>query len=155
MIIGDIRFPERAGLPSPLLAALTLALKADPHRCEPGCHALQGDDIFMNVMQFMTQPAHAKRAELHAEYIDVQILLTGEEHIDFGLVDSARQCDEWHREDDYQLCDEIVGQQSITLQPGMFAVFFPGEPHKPGIQGETPAELKKAVVKVHRKLLER
>ena len=44
---------------------------------------------------------------------------------------------------------------SITLQAGMFAVFFPGEPHKPGIQGETPAEIKKAVVKVHRQLLER
>ena len=155
MIIGDIRCPERTGLPSPLLAALTLALKADPQRCEPGCHVLQGDDIFMNVMQFMTQPAQAKRAELHAEYIDVQILLAGEERIDFGLVDSARQCDEWHREDDYQLCDAIAGQQSITLQAGMFAVFFPGEPHKPGIQGETPAEIKKAVVKVHRQLLER
>lgn len=155
MIIGDIRCPERTGLPSPLLAALTLALKADPQRCEPGCHVLQGDDIFMNVMQFMTQPAHAKRAELHAEYIDVQILLAGEERIEFGLADSARQCDEWHHEDDYQLCDEIAGQQSITLQAGMFAVFFPGEPHKPGIQGETPAEIKKAVVKVHRQLLER
>lgn len=155
MIIGDIHSPERAGLPSPLLAALTLALKADPQRCEPGCHVLQGEDIFMNVMQFMTQPAPAKRAELHAEYIDVQILLAGEECIEFGLVDSARQCDEWHREDDYQLCDEIAGQQSITLQAGMFAVFFPGEPHKPGIQGDDPAEIKKAVLKVHRKLLER
>ena len=34
MIIGDIRCPERTGLPSPLLAALTLALKADQQRCD-------------------------------------------------------------------------------------------------------------------------
>ncbi|HDG1677830.1 TPA: YhcH/YjgK/YiaL family protein [Kluyvera ascorbata] len=155
MIIGDSRNPEKAGLSPTLLAALKLALEANPQECEPGCHVLQGDDIFMNVMQFMTQPAQAKRAELHAEYIDVQILLAGEERIDFGLVDSARQCDEWHREEDYQLCDEIAGMQSVTLQAGMFAVFFPGEPHKPGVQGTAPAEIKKAVVKVHRKLLER
>lgn len=153
MIIGDSRHPEKAGLPPALLAALKLALEANPQGCEPGCHVLQGDDIFMNVMQFMTQPAQAKRAELHAEYIDVQILLAGEERIDFGLVDSARQCDEWHREEDYQLCDEMAGQQSVTLQAGMFAVFFPGEPHKPGVQVKTPAEIKKAVVKVHRKLM--
>lgn len=155
MIIGDSRNPEKAGLPPALLAALKLALEANPQVCEPGSYVLQGEDIFMNVMQFMTQPAQAKRAELHAEYIDVQFLLAGEERIDFGLVNSARQCDEWHREEDYQLCDEIVGMQSITLQAGMFAVFFPGEPHKPGVQGEAPAEIKKAVVKVHRKRLER
>lgn len=155
MIIGDSRNPECAGLPPALLAAITLALQAEPARCEPGRHVLQGDDIFMNVMQFMTQPASVKRAELHADYIDVQILLAGEERIDFGLSDSARQCDEWHREDDYQLCDDIADRQSITLRPGMFAVFFPGEPHKPGVQVNSPVEIKKAVVKVQRKLLER
>lgn len=153
MIIGDTRYPERAGLPSALLTALEMALKAQPQGLEPGRYALQGDDIFMNVMQFMTQPAQTKRAELHAEYVDIQILLAGEEHIDYGLVNSARQCDEWHREEDYQLCDEIANPQSVTLQAGMFAVFLPEEPHKPGIQLAHSAMLKKVVVKVRRTLL--
>ena len=38
MIIGDSRHPEKAGLPPALLAALKLALEANPQGCEPGCH---------------------------------------------------------------------------------------------------------------------
>ncbi|MFU0911296.1 N-acetylneuraminate anomerase [Kluyvera intermedia] len=148
MIIGDIHHPEQAGLPTVLFEALKMALIANPTRLEPGCYPLQGDEMYMNVMQFSTQPAQAKRAELHADYIDLQILLTGEETIHYGLYDSARQRDEWHREDDYQLCDDIAQRQLVTLRAGMFAVFFPGEPHKPGIQGDEPGDIKKAVVKV-------
>lgn len=85
MIIGDSRNPEKAGLSPTLLAALKFALEANPQECEPGCHVLQGDDIFMNVMQFMTQPAQAKRAELHEEYIDVQILLAEKNALILGL----------------------------------------------------------------------
>ncbi len=100
------------------------------------------------MLHIQTQPAQAKRAELHADYIDLQILLAGEETIHDGLYNSARQCDEWHREEDYQLCDDIAQRQQVTLRAGMFAVFFPGEPHKPGIQGDEPGGIKKAVVKV-------
>lgn len=148
MIIGDIHHPEQAGLPPILLEALKMALTADPAHLEPGRYDLQGEAIYMNVMQFSTQPAQAKRAELHADYIDLQILLAGEETIHCGLYDSARQCAEWHREEDYQLCDDIEHSQRVTLRAGMFAVFFPGEPHKPGIQGDEPDDIKKAVVKV-------
>jgi YhcH/YjgK/YiaL family protein len=38
-----------------------------------------------------------------------------------------------HVEDDYQLCAAIDGEQVVTLTPGMFAIFMPGEPHKPGV----------------------
>lgn len=100
------------------------------------------------MLHIQTQPAQAKRAKLHADYIDLQILLAGEETIHDGLYNSARQCDEWHREEDYQLCDDIAQRQQVTLRAGMFAVFFAGEPHKPGIQGDEPGGIKKAVVKV-------
>ncbi|PNS13304.1 YhcH/YjgK/YiaL family protein [Mixta theicola] len=148
MIIGDISHPECAGLSPVLLAALRKALMAEPQHGEPGRYDLQGDDIYMNVMHFATQPADTKRAELHQEFIDIQILLEGEEMIHYGLVNSARQCDEWHREEDYQLCDVIQNPQYVTLRAGMFAVFFPGEPHKPGLQVNQSCAIKKAVIKV-------
>jgi len=36
----------------------------------------------------------------------------------------------------------------VTLRPGMFAVFMPGEPHKPGCVVGEAGEIKKVVVKV-------
>ena len=80
--------------------ALTLAIAANPQEKTPGRYALQGDTIFMNVMQFATQSPEQKKAELHQQYIDIQVLLSGEERILFGMTDSARQCDEMHVEDD-------------------------------------------------------
>ncbi|MEG7491700.1 YhcH/YjgK/YiaL family protein, partial [Enterobacter hormaechei] len=47
----------------------------------------------------------------------------------------------------------INDEQSIVLKPGMFVVFMPGEPHKPGCLVESEGEIKKAVVKVRASLL--
>ncbi len=66
-----------------------------------------------------------KKAELHEQYIDIQLLLNGEERILFGMAGTARQCEEFHHEDDYQLCSAIENEQAIILKPGMFAVFMP------------------------------
>lgn len=136
-----------------LLEAVRLAVKAQPEQCEPGRYDLQGDDIYMNVMRFATQPAESKKAELHEKFIDIQILLEGEETIHYGVADSARECEIWHKEEDYRLCSTIADQQQVVLKPGMFVIFFPSEPHKPGVQGVKCTEVKKAVIKVNHMLL--
>lgn len=153
MIVSDLPSLHGAGLHPVLVEALTLALSARPQEKTPGHYALRGESVFMNVMQFATQPSEQKRAELHDQFIDIQLLLTGEERILYGVVGAARDCDEWHREEDYQLCSEIANEQVVTLKPGMFAVFMPGEPHKPGCIIAEPGEIKKVVVKVNATLL--
>ncbi|MEG1419900.1 MAG: N-acetylneuraminate anomerase [Citrobacter sp.] len=153
MIMGELQSLSSTGLPPVLLDALALALMADVQNKAPGHYELKGDDLFMNVMQFVTQPPQEKKAELHERYIDIQLLLSGEERILFGMTDSARQCEEMHVEDDYQLCSQIADEQSIVLKPGRFVIFMPGEPHKPGCVVEEPVEIKKAVIKVRASLL--
>ncbi|MGL4893098.1 MAG: YhcH/YjgK/YiaL family protein, partial [Aeromonas veronii] len=41
----------------------------------------------------------------------------------------------------------------LALQPGDFAIFWPGELHRPLCTPNQPAQVKKLVVKVHRDLL--
>ena len=153
MIVGDIKQLHAAGLPAAFCQAIDQALSAGIANLEAGSYPLQGERVFVNVMAFATQRAEEKRAELHRSYIDIQILLEGEEQIYYGLGGSARECDAWHEEEDYQLCQRIENEQSLTLTPGMFAVFMPGEPHKPGCTLTRPGTIKKAVIKVHRSLL--
>lgn len=153
MILGTLSSLTSSGLPSAWVNALTLALSARPQEKAPGRYALQGDDVFMNVMQFATQRPDQKKAELHEQYIDIQLLLAGEERILFGTEGSARECEEKHVAEDYQLCCHIEEEQSLVLKPGMFVVFMPGEPHKPGCVVGTTGEIKKVVVKVRASLL--
>lgn len=149
MIYGDIHQSEAAGLPAGLRDALRQALALAPEQLSPGRYELRGDTRFMNVMIYTTQQPHTKKAELHRQYVDVQVMLSGEEQIFYGTAGSARQCEEWHDADDYQLCQHIDNQQTLTLRSGMFAVFLPGEPHKPGCITGDEGEVKKAVIKIH------
>ncbi|HEE9990286.1 TPA: YhcH/YjgK/YiaL family protein [Citrobacter braakii] len=153
MMSDELRSLPSAGLHPVLQQALTLAVAANPQEKTPGRYELQGDNIFMNVMQFATQSPEQKKAELHREYIDIQVLLSGEERILFGMTDSARQCEEMHVEDDYQLCSQIADEQVMVLKPGRFVIFMPGEPHKPGCVVQAPMDIKKVVIKVRASLL--
>ncbi|MDU5156654.1 N-acetylneuraminate anomerase [uncultured Citrobacter sp.] len=153
MMSDELRSLPSAGLHPVLQQALTLAVAANPQEKMPGRYELQGDNIFMNVMQFATQSPEQKKAELHREYIDIQVLLSGEERILFGMTDSARQCEEMHVEDDYQLCSQIADEQAMVLKPGRFVIFMPGEPHKPGCVVQAPMDIKKVVIKVRASLL--
>lgn len=153
MILGEVQSLTSSGLPAVLINALTLALAASLQEKPSGHYSLQDDDIFMNIMQFVTQDPAQKKAELHEQYIDIQLLLAGEERILFGIAGSARECEEKHIAEDYQLCNHIALEQSMVLIPGMFAVFMPGEPHKPGCVVESGRDIKKVVVKVRASLL--
>ena len=85
MMMGEVQSLPSAGLHPALQDALTLALAARPQEKAPGRYELQGDNIFMNVMTFNTQSPVEKKAELHEQYIDIQLLLNGEERILFGV----------------------------------------------------------------------
>ncbi|GKO80019.1 TPA: YhcH/YjgK/YiaL family protein [Klebsiella pneumoniae] len=60
MIIGKADSFISTGLHPVLMEALTLAITARPQQMTPGTFALQGDNIFMNEMQFTTQPPEQK-----------------------------------------------------------------------------------------------
>lgn len=154
MITGESLYPESAGLPEALINAIRLALAEKPEQKAPGSYPLQGETLFMNVMEFSTQLPDEKKAEQHREYIDIQVLLKGSEQIYYGLFESARECEEFHVAEDYQLCSRIENEQALTLRPGQFAVFMPLEPHKPGCVVDSPEPLKKVVIKLHRSALE-
>jgi YhcH/YjgK/YiaL family protein len=154
MITGESLYPESAGLPAALIKAIRLALAENPQHKAPGSYPLQDETMFMNVMEFATRPAEEKKAEQHREYIDIQVLLKGSERIFYGLYESARGGEEFHVEEDYQLCSRIEAEQTLTLRPGQFAVFMPLEPHRPGCVVDESEEIKKVVIKVHRSVLE-
>lgn len=153
MIAGHINQLKAAGLAAPLYDALCRALAENPLQKQPDNYTLDGERLFMNVMTLTTQPPQEKKAELHRAYIDIQLLLEGVETLYYGLPESAQGLEEWHPTQDYQLCQHIENQQTLTLQAGMFAIFMPGEPHIPGCHDTLRIPLKKVVIKLHRDAL--
>jgi YhcH/YjgK/YiaL family protein len=77
MILGHLQQPSHAGLPAVLVRAIALAQAHDLHTIAPGRYELQGDNVLMNVMAVSYRCAGREKAELHSQFIDIQILLAG------------------------------------------------------------------------------
>lgn len=156
MIIGDLtRNDFKLGLPKVLADICQHLTTLDLNTLENGRHDLS-DQVYMNVMEPETADPASKKAELHHQYLDIQVLIRGEENIEVGATyPDLTQYEDYNEADDYQLTPkEIENKFTITLQPRMFAIFFPYEPHKPCCVVNGKAEkIKKLVVKVPVSLL--
>ncbi|VEA74856.1 putative cytoplasmic protein [Salmonella enterica subsp. arizonae] len=75
------------------------------------------------LMQLTTQMPAEKKAELHEQYIDIQLLLTGAERIAFGMSGAARQCEEMHVEEDYQLCSKSPTSRLLRCKRDVCCVY--------------------------------
>ncbi len=149
MLLGDLSRNDFAHSLPPVFARLCSKLKSlDLNALPLGWQDLE-EGVRMNVMSFETSPAEGKKAELHRKFIDIQLLIEGEEAIEYGLSQpNLALYDEYREEDDYQLTPEIENKNVVVLKPNMFAIFLPNEPHKPGNAVNENKLLKKLVVKV-------
>ncbi|AHG77692.1 N-acetylneuraminate anomerase [Mannheimia varigena] len=154
MILADLSRDDYVkSLPS-VFSRLCQKLKTlDLANLELGWQELE-EGIRMNVMSFETSTAEGKKAEMHRKFVDIQLLIEGEEMIEYGLSQpDLSKYDEYRDEDDYQLTDAIDDKNEVVLKPNMFAIFFPYEPHKPGNAVNGNKTLKKLVVKVPAELI--
>ena len=106
---------------------------------------VDGDEVFINVMDADLKPHTGSHAEYHRLYADLQIDLTGSEHL--GWASEGTEQGEFDEENDFGL---RTGPEhcGMTLGEGRFAVFFPGELHKPSCKTPGCDHVRKAVVKI-------
>ena len=155
MIISNLTSPNfKVGLPKVIAEVCDYLNTLDLNALENGRHDIN-DQIYMNVMEPETAEPSSKKAELHHEYLDVQVLIRGTENIEVGAnYPDLSKYESYNEADDYQLYADIDDKFTVTMKPKMFAVFYPYEPHKPCcvVNGKTE-KIKKLVVKVPVKLI--
>lgn len=154
MIYNTLFNPRYGRGMSPILVkALTTLRQYDLPELALGRHEIDGEQLFMEVMSLTTGPAQSRRAELHREYAAIHLLISGEEHIDYGLPGGWQSDHPYDDKQDLQLLDISRHRQTLHMFPGMYAIFLPHEPHQPNCQLTAPTVIKKAVVNVHYSLL--
>lgn len=155
MILGRIDQPETyTYLPAPFQRSLTFLSEMDLATVATGRYEIDGDKLFVIVMDMETAPVSEKLPEAHQEYIDIQLLISGEERIGVALRhDENPIAKAYDAERDICFFSSVDGEHDFILTPGKFAVFFTGQPHRPGCCVDAPMSIKKAVVKIHKSLL--
>jgi len=115
---------------------------------EPGRIEIDGDNMYINVMELEVKSAEEQVAEKHEKYIDVHYLFSGDEIIGWSPQrQEIAPTKAYDDENDYMLYAPAEDEVLLTMKPGMFAVFYPEDIHRPNM-GTAGQRIKKAVVKI-------
>ena len=106
-------------------------------------------DIFAIEQSYNTKKPEDSLFESHIKYIDIQLLISGEEVIEVVHTDLLKIDSEYNEENDYSLYEVGPDSSKIIMKKGDFSILFPVDGHMPGMQiGKEPQQVFKTVVKV-------
>jgi len=112
---------------------------------ETGRHDIRGNEIFCLIQDYVSRTEG--KIEAHNRYIDIQVVIKGEEHIGYAPRRGLEADGDFDEESDIGF---FRGDgDPVLLREGEFAVFFPGDGHAPGLAIDNrPSDVRKAVYKI-------
>lgn len=105
------------------------------------------DNIYANIEEYQTKDKGY--FEAHKKYIDIQLLLEGEEIIEYTPLGGLKVKDEYDSSRDiaffYDGTNPII---KLPLEKGYFTLLNPEDAHKPQLKISNSCKVKKVVVKI-------
>ncbi|WP_294834447.1 YhcH/YjgK/YiaL family protein [uncultured Gilliamella sp.] len=151
MIIGNIEHLDLVPyLPEKLRQAIETVQQQVNDKTDNGRYVIDEDNVFYMVSETLSRTQEVGQYEYHAKYIDIQIVLSGQEGMAVSTLPPHTEVIE-----DRLLNGDIAFVKApneetlFVLQPNDFVIFYPHEVHKPLCIVAGKAEIiRKVVVKV-------
>lgn len=145
MIISNLKECERVCEHFPFIQYILEFTKSfDIESATVGMFELKGKDFFYIYSESNNEFSEVN-FECHKRYIDVHLVLKGEEEFAWAPLSlMKRPIRTYSEEDDVSLYSDLV-RNKFTLHPDDFVIFFPEDCHAPSISSK---ELKKLVFKI-------
>lgn len=113
-----------------------------------GKNEIDGDIIYFNCPEkAITRDKNGLELEYHKKYIDIHIVLEGEESIGYSAFNSLIETKKFDIENDYALMKGDI-QTEFYLDKEKFLIIFPYEPHIALLKVGKEKEIKKVIFKV-------
>ncbi len=112
-----------------------------------GTYEIEGKDVYAMVQRYDTVAPESMRLETHMKYIDIQMIVSGEEAMGWLPLKSAKPDTPYDADKDVAF---YAGEPStvFTVHEGEFAVFYPSDAHRPKGWVGMASPVVKIVVKV-------
>jgi len=151
MIFGEINNPALAGidLSHPVWKRCWAWLENWKPGQPLGIDKLQGDLLFANLHEYATKEISDCKWEAHMETVDLQVVLEGGELVDFLPESELVQKGGYDSEKERWLYEPAASASQIHLTAGRFALFWPGEPHRPQRKDSCNQGVVKVVFKIN------
>lgn len=141
-------------LPSKLLNVIEQVKQRIYDSVDNDRYPIEGDDVFFFVVDDNTQLLSERRSECHRKYVDVQILLEGEERYGYSLQPFQSIAEDLLEAKDIAFSEDIVEEQFTDLNQHDFIIFNVAQPHRPLVAINQPMPVRKAIIKVANDWLE-
>ncbi|MDG3086313.1 YhcH/YjgK/YiaL family protein [Vibrio hannami] len=125
-----------------------IAFALESSKKPDGKYEFGEDGVFAMVVNGRTEAAEVRKPEIHKHYVDIQILLEGEEKLGYSNVLSGEIAEIAELENDVMFLEEVKNEQYVFLNPGDFALFYPNQIHRPLCSVEKDVDVKKAILKI-------
>jgi YhcH/YjgK/YiaL family protein len=148
MILDSIsNYRHYAGI-SPLFSkAFNYLTQTDLNTLALGKHLIEGDDLFVIIMEYDSKPASECIMESHRKYIDIQYMISGEEMMGTSILDNHVPTVPYDEAKDVAFYKNEYSTY-LKVSKGQFTVFFPHDVHMPCIQAGQISKVRKAVFKI-------
>jgi len=135
-----------AGLGKRIAAGLRYLQETDFSAVENGRHEIDGDDIYVLVMEYEPKPITEACWEAHRKYIDIQFVVTGVERIGVIDISELEAVEPYDAETDFL---KLSGSGALfDFHAGVFILLYPHDAHMPGLAPDKKQSVRKVVVKV-------
>lgn len=105
-------------------------------------------DVIAIVSEYETKRDFDGRYEVHSRTLDIQYPLSGLEVVKFAPIEALKRVGRYVPTRDLYWYQGEREAAELTLGNGVFAIFFPGEPHGPGLARGNLGRIKKLTVKI-------
>lgn len=148
MLTGNIHHLELVPyLPAQLREAIEYVKQHITAETPLGKHDIDGNNVFVLISNDSTEPVAQRRAEYHAKYLDIQIVLQGSEAHGFSVLPAGKSDIDSLADKDIAFLASGEQEKQLLLNQGDFVIYYPGEVHKPLCATGEVARVRKAVVK--------
>ena len=111
---------------------------------EAGRYEIDGDKAYAMIQEPENKPANQCQLECHRKYIDLQLVVSGNEMMGWAPIVGLGHALPFNEKDDYGLFKDAP-LSWFDVRPGCFAIFYPGDAHAPNCGTGTH---RKVVVKI-------
>lgn len=117
----------------------------DLYSLAPGRYNIVGDDLIAIVEHSQGKPREHAQLEAHRKYIDIQLVLEGDEQMGWKpLADCLNPVSEHSEEKDIRFFHDAPASW-IAVPPDHFCIFFPEDAHAPLVGS---GQIRKVIFKV-------
>lgn len=113
---------------------------------EKGTHKIDGDNLFVNIVEYETTQVENRFWEAHRKYLDLHLMIEGNEQIDVNFIGNMEEKEFIEKDDFLPLEGDKNGH--VILKNGDFLICYPNDAHRTAINIEKPEKIKKAIFKI-------